>query len=176
MANANKSKGKSGERELCKIFGKKFDETFIRVPNSGAFIGGLNNVRAKSLSVNQKEIMANDIIPPECFPNCALECKFYKEFSFNMLMDPKGYALLNEWIDQVYESGIDMEKAFPMICFKINNKGWHIVVWSDKIKSLDITGLNHNVYNHKGHEYKIFEMETFLDKFNKELRGFFSDK
>lgn len=174
MTNASKAKGNAAERELCKIFGNKFNETFIRVPNSGAFIGGLNNKRAKTLSTNQKEIMSNDIIPPECFPNCALECKFYKDFSFNMLMDPKGYAQLNEWIDQVNISGIDMEKSFPMICFKINNKGWHIVVWSDKIKSLDLKGLNYNVYYFKDCEYKIFHMETFLDKFNQELRKFFA--
>lgn len=174
MANANKSKGKSGERELCKIFGKKFNETFIRVPNSGSFLGGLNNVRAKTLSTNQKEIMANDIIPPECFPNCALESKFYKDFSFNMLMDQKGYALLNEWIDQVWESGIDMKKAFPMICFKINNKGWHVVVWSDKIKNLDLKGINYTVYNHKDVEYKIFQMENFIERYTEELKEYFS--
>lgn len=174
MTNANKSKGNSGERELCKIFSNKFGETFIRVPNSGAYIGGLNNKRAKTLSKNQKEIMSNDIIPPECFPNCALESKFYKDFSFNMLMNPKGYAQLDEWIDQVNDSGIDMEKAFPMICFKINNKGWHIVVWSNKIKTFDLKGMNYNVYTHKDCEYKIFHMETFIDKFLDKLKKKFS--
>lgn len=174
MANPQKRKGKSGERELCKIFSKKFNETFIPVPNSGAYVGGLNNVRAKTLSTNQKEIMSNDIVPPDEYPHCALEVKFYKDFSFNMLMDPKGYAQLNEWIEQVWESGIDMEASFPMICFKINNKGWHTVVWSDKIKNLDLKGINYTVYNHKDVEYKIFQMENFIERYTEELKKYFS--
>lgn len=173
MTNSSKVKGNSGERELCKYMIKIFGGSWVRVPNSGGMVGGLRNVRAKTLSKSQLLNQSNDIVPPDEYPNCALEVKFYKDFSFNMLMDPKGYQQLNEWIDQVNESGIDMEKSFPMICFKINNKGWHTVVWSDKIKKLKLNDINYTVYNYKGVEFKIFEMKTFMEKYTEELKKFF---
>ena len=174
MTNASKRKGNSGERSLCKYFIKIFGGSWVRVPNSGGMVGGLRNVRAKTLSKSQLLNQSNDIVPPDEYPHCALEVKFYKDFSFNMLMDPKGYAQLNEWIEQVWESGIDMEASFPMICFKINNKGWHTVVWSDKIKNLDLKGINYTVYNHKDVEYKIFQMENFIERYTEELKKYFS--
>lgn len=173
MPNPSKRKGNMGEKEFCKYMIKIFGGSWIRVPNSGAMLGKSNNVRAKTLSKSQLLNQSNDIVPPDEYPNCAVECKFYKDFSFNMLMDPKGYQQLNEWIDQVNESGIDMEKSFPMICFKINNKGWHTVVWSDKIKKLKLNDINYTVYNYKGVEFKIFEMKTFMEKYTEELKKFF---
>ena len=173
MTNASKVKGNTAERELCKFMIKKFGGSWVRVPNSGGMVGGLRNVRAKTLSKSQLLNQSNDIVPPDEYPHCALECKFYKDFSFNMLMDPKGYAQLNEWIEQVEESGIDMEKNFPMICFKINNKGWHTVVWSNKIKDFDLKNINYNVYNHKDCEFKIFHMETFIDRYLEKLKECF---
>lgn len=173
MTNASKVKGNSGERELCKYMIKVFGGSWVRVPNSGGMVGGLRNVRAKTLSKSQLLNQSNDIVPPDEYPHCALEAKFYKDFSFNMLMDPKGYQQLNEWIDQVKESGIDLDASFPMICFKINNKGWHTVVWSNKIKNLKLKDINYTVYNYKGDEFKIFEMKTFMEKYTKELKEYF---
>lgn len=174
MTNASKNKGSGGERELVKFMIKKFGGSWVRTPHSGAYTGRSNAKRLKILSEIQGKTFSNDIVPPDEYPHCALECKFYKDFSFNLLMDPKGYAQLNEWIDQVKESGIDMEKNFPMICFKINRLGWHTVVWSDKIKSLKLDNINHTIYNYKGEEFKIFEMESFIDKYLDELKQFFS--
>ena len=173
MPNKNKAKGNSAERELCSIFTELYGETFIRVPNSGAYAGGLNNFRAQYLSENQKQIMSNDIIPPQCFPNCALESKFYKDFEYHHLFRKEGNATLNGWIDQVEESGIDMEKAFPIICFKINRKGWFCCCWKDKIADLDYSELQHCVYHHNK-TFIVFELETFLNKFKDELAKKFS--
>lgn len=174
MPNASKNKGSVGERELVKYLIKVFGGSWIRTPHSGAYTGRSNAKRLKILSEAQGKSLSNDIVPPDEYPHCALEVKFYKDFSFNMLMDPKGYAQLNEWIEQVWESGIDMEASFPMICFKINNKGWHTVVWSDKIKNLDLKGINYTVYNHKDVEYKIFQMENFIERYAEELKKKFS--
>lgn len=174
MPNKNKAKGNSAERELCSIFGEIFKETFIRVPNSGAYQGGLNNFRAQYLSENQKQIMSNDIIPPTCFPNCALESKFYKDFEFHHLFRSEGNNTLNGWIKQVHESGIDMIKSFPMICFKINRKGWFTCVWKDKINDLNYTDLQHFNYHYNGNDYVIFELDTFLKTFTNELKGKFA--
>ena len=173
MPNPCKRKGNSGEKEFCKYMIKIFGGSWIRVPNSGAMLGKSNNIRAKTLSKSQLLNQSNDIVPPDEYSHCAVECKFYKDFSFNMLMDPKGYAQLNEWIDQVKESGIDMETSFPMICFKINNKGWHMVVWSDKIKNLELKDINYTVYNYKDDEFKIFEMKNFMEKYTEELKEYF---
>ena len=173
MTNANKNKGSGGERELVKYLIKIFGGSWIRTPHSGAYTGRTNAKRLKILSETQGKSLSNDIVPPDEYPHCAVECKFYKDFSFNMLMDPKGYQQLNEWIDQVNESGIDMEKSFPMICFKINNKGWHTVVWSEKIKKLKLNDINYTVYNYKGVEFKIFEMKTFMERYTEELKKFF---
>jgi hypothetical protein len=174
MPNKNKAKGNSAERELCSIFGEVFNETFIRVPNSGAYQGGLNNFRAQYLSENQKQIMSNDIIPPTCFPNCALESKFYKDFEFHHLFRKEGNNTLNSWIKQVHESGIDMVKSFPMICFKINRKGWFTCVWKDKISDMNYSGLQHCNYHYDGNDYVIFELDTFLSTFTNELKGKFA--
>lgn len=174
MPNKNKAKGNSAERELCSIFAEIFNETFIRVPNSGAYQGGLNNYRAQYLSENQKQIMSNDVIPPTCFPNCALESKFYKEFEFHHLFRKEGNNTLNGWIKQVHESGIDMVKSFPMICFKINRKGWFTCVWKDKINDLNYTNLQHFNYHYDGNDYVIFELDSFLSAFTNELKGKFA--
>lgn len=174
MPNKNKAKGNSAERELCSIFGEVFNETFIRVPNSGAYAGGLNNFRAKYLSENQKQIMSNDIIPPECFPKCALESKFYKDFEFHHLFRKEGNNTLNGWIDQVFESGIDVNNVFPMICFKINRKGWFTCVWKNKIDDLDYSKLQHTIYHYKDFDYVIFELDCFLKTFTDELKAKFN--
>ena len=170
MPNKNKAKGNSAERELCSIFGDVFGETFIRVPNSGAYQGGLNNYRAQYLSENQKQIMSNDIIPPQCFPYCALESKFYKDFEYHHLFRKEGNNTLNGWIDQVEQSGIDMDKAFPMICFKINRKGWFCCVWYKNIFGMDFSNIQYFNYIYNNQKYIIFELDTFLKTFTNELR------
>jgi len=173
MPNKNKAKGNSAERELCSIFGEVFNETFIRVPNSGAYAGGLNNFRAQYLSENQKQIMSNDIIPPECFPKCALESKFYKDFEFHHLFRDEGNNTLNGWIDQVTESGIDIDEVFPMICFKINRKGWFCCSWKNKISDLDYSKLQHFNYHYNSNDYVIFELDALLKTFTNELKAKF---
>ena len=172
--NASKNKGKGYEREVCKIMEEIFGGSWQRTFTSGAFTGGINAWRAKVLSESQLLNNSNDIVPPDEFPHAAIECKFYKEFNFHHLYREEGVNDLNDWIDQVYESGIDMEKDFPMICMKFNRVGSFAVCWKNKIEDLDYKKLQHTVYHYKDNEYVIFELNTFLKTFTEELKKKFS--
>jgi len=124
MASKSKIKGKAGERELSKIFKNVFGGSFIRVPSSGAFIGGKNKFRVSSLSENQIRNSKGDIIPPDYMPNLVLECKFYSNFPFHLLLSGDDVPLLDSWIEQTTEV-LDKEDVW-FLCWKINRKGWYI--------------------------------------------------
>jgi hypothetical protein len=175
MANASKNKGKGAERELCKIFSTVFGGSWMRTFTSGAFTGMSNNWRANVLSKSQLLNNSNDIVPPDEYPYCALESKAYKEFEFHHLYRDKGNLTLNGWIDQVEESGIDMVKSFPMICFKINRMGWFACCWSEKISDLDYSNLNHTNYIYNNKKFVIFELDKFITTFTDDLKKKFSD-
>ena len=53
MSNKSKEKGKTFEREACQMLKDAFRLSFNRVPNSGAFVGGMNAARMESMSDNQ---------------------------------------------------------------------------------------------------------------------------
>ena len=40
MTNKSKTKGKTWEREVVLFLSELYKESFIRVPNSGAYVGG----------------------------------------------------------------------------------------------------------------------------------------
>lgn len=162
MPNANKNKGKAGEREVCKIMSSIFGGSWQRTFTSGAFTGGKMAFRAQMLSESQLLNNSNDIVPPDEYPHAAIEVKTRKEFSFNHFVRPEGVKELNEWIDQVKESGIDMEKSFPMICFKPNRCGWYMLVWFNKVADLDISKFPFVYYLYNGEPFMVIEMESFL--------------
>ena len=174
MTNASKTKGNNAERELARIMIDKFGGSWLRTPTSGAITGKSNNWRAKTMSKSQLLNATNDITPPDEYSKCALESKFYKELDFHNLYRGKGCTTLNGWIDQVKESGINMDESFPMICIKINRLGWFCCLWFEKIKTLNLSDINHTVYNYNGEKFIITDLLDFLDKFNQELRNFFS--
>lgn len=174
MASKSKTKGKSAERELSKIFAEVFGGSWQRVFASGAFVGGANRFRAKLLSESQLLNSANDIVPPDEYHNCALESKSYADFEFHHLYREEGNKTLNGWIDQVWESGIDMDTAFPMICMKFNRIGWFCCVWGNKLSNIDYTKLNYTKFMYKDNEYYVFELNKFIHTFTEELKVKFS--
>ena len=161
MSNRNKEKGKSWERDTCKIMERIFGGSWIRVPNSGAFIGGLNQSRMDKLSAGQIHNSKGDIIPPDEY-DIVVECKSYKDFPFNTLLGD-GCALLNGWIDQV-ETDILDDNEFYFITFKINNKGSYIVVNTKFLSSGLKTSKNFSMYNHKEKVYLITDFIPFLEE------------
>lgn len=168
MTNARKVKGNNAERDACKILQEIFNQPFQRVPSSGAMLGGLNNPKAKNLSKNQQQILSNDIIPPDCFQNLSIEIKSRINFLFHKIYSKDGCIELNKWIDQVEDSGIDMKKAFPMICFKINNKGWFICLWESKLGDIR-SSLSYTRYVYNNESYIIADMKDYLNENKDEL-------
>ena len=49
MSSKSKNKGKSFEREIANFLSETYSDSFTRVPDSGAFTGGKNAFRSKSI-------------------------------------------------------------------------------------------------------------------------------
>ena len=98
MPSPQKVKGKSFENAKAKFLTEIFGEKFIRVPTSGAFLGGQNYDRRHSMSQGQVMAFKGDIIPPDNWRYFNCECKFYKDFKFHLLLNES--KVLDGWIDE----------------------------------------------------------------------------
>lgn len=121
MPNANKTKGKTFERDVCKIFESVYKLTFQRQYASGAFCGGLNAKRLIGMSLNQQLINRGDIIPPDELNHLAIECKTRKDFKFHQLFSQS--KELESWIDQSAHMETD---CLVLTIFKSNQKGLYV--------------------------------------------------
>jgi len=135
MSNASKNKGKAFEREFAKHLTSIFGLNFNRVPNSGAFTGGLNSFRNNYLTEEQKLLATGDIIVPKELGRYAFECKWYKDFEWHHVLTQN--LTLDKWIAQASATS----KQWFLI-FKINRQGW-FVVYSD---------VNASLYKHVGNK------------------------
>ena len=99
MPSASKAKGNSFEREVADFLTQLYHEKFIRVPGSGAYIGGKNTHRKQLLHEGQVRSFKGDIVPGESFPRLNAECKSYKDFPFHQLVTR--CQQLEEWLDQL---------------------------------------------------------------------------
>lgn len=125
----SKEKGKSGERELCKILQEYLGGSFIRTPSSGSFVGGQNAFRKKYLSEQQTRNLKSDIIPPDNLPKLVIECKNYKNFPFQGLYKNTELSIMegkNGWIPQLLTTIDDDDLGF--VIFKITRVGWFIAI------------------------------------------------
>jgi len=163
MPNASKNKGKSWERDVAKHLSKIYGVNFQRVPNSGAFVGGLNFSRASVLTPEQLLLASGDIILPSFLSHISLECKFYKDFAFESLLTQN--TKLNEWLKQA-----SVGNKIPFVVFKINHKGG-FVVFPYALKGKLCWQQNFLVYtDDKGTGvYLIVKMEGFFEKNKHEL-------
>lgn len=131
MPSKSKSKGSGYEREQAKLLMDTYGGSFVRVPNSGAFIGGSNFHRAQTLSEGQVRGFKGDIIPPDDWKYFNCECKFYADFPFHQLFTgsiPK----LEEWISQTMD--IADTNDVNIIFMKFNRRGtW--VAFEEKLLS-----------------------------------------
>lgn len=148
-----KQKGNSGERELAKIWSEIFGKSFVRIPNSGAYIGGKNQSRKENLSTTQIRASKSDIFPPDDMPKLVIESKSYKDLPFHKLCTTENVQLLDVWIAEL-EYDCD-QNDIGFLCMKFNRKGWYIVFSS----SFDLElPENYTKYKH----YYICEMLPFL--------------
>lgn len=121
MPSKGKNKGNAGERHIAEFLTKTFGEKFMRVPNSGAMLGGANAHRKQHLDEQQISMFKSDIIPPSSMRKLVIESKFYAEFPFHKLAQNQPILLLNKWIDQTLDT-ID-EGDLWMVVVRINRKG-----------------------------------------------------
>lgn len=141
MANANKNKGKSLEREVAKELTEVFGLNVERIWSSGAFIGGKNAWRTQKLTPEQALLSNGDILMPIELSHTAIECKFYKDFSWIALYDNN--ETLNKWVAQASASST----LIWFLVMKFNNAGKFILF--DK-KWIDIFSSCENFMTYKG--------------------------
>ena len=163
--NRSKNKGNSFERDICKYLGSLTGLSFLRVPSSGAHVGGSNFHRADSMDDSQIRIMDGDIITPEEWKNWSIEAKFYKDLSWKKLFQPEGTAQLNGWIEQSKVTS----KPYWLLIFKINNSGAYCVLDKKVVREFKFK-LPDCVMQYRK-DYVIVDMTIFLsenhERFNK---------
>lgn len=158
MTSKQKAKGSGFEREVCRFLTEYYSETFTRVPNSGAFIGGKNAVRKEFLHEGQIRSFKGDIIPGQSFPKLNAECKFYKGFSFNLLFTES--KQLEGWLEQLMDvADID---DLNILLMKFNRQGRYVVVqdclpWDNNCSHLKYNSTKYG-------KWLIFDFDVFFER------------
>ena len=124
MPSKSKSKGNAWELEVAKFLSTTYNDSFVRVPSSGAFVGGKNNFRKTQISAEQLQGKKGDIHPPAAWKYWNLECKSYADFPFHQLWytDVK---ILDAWIQQ--QKDVEDEGDLNLILIKISRKDKWVV-------------------------------------------------
>jgi hypothetical protein len=164
MPSKSKSKGNAAERQICESLESILGGKFIRVPNSGAFLGGVNYMRSQEMDAGQIKTFKGDIICPSNLPKLVIESKFYKDFNFSTLWTNKKNGLLDNWIQQnliVCEPG-----DFPVLIMRFNRKGSFVVVRRDDIEEWELRNFSVYHYDNNGKDeiFIITEFEEFFTK------------
>lgn len=162
MPSPQKQKGSSFEREVAVFLSKLYNESFIRAPGSGAYVGGKNQSRTQILHEGQIRSFKGDIVPGQSFPNFNAECKSYADFPFHLLLSGE-CKVIDNWLDQLMS--VADENDVSILFMKFNRKGKFVAVQS----SLTWVSDNFTYYTSKKHkDWVIFEFDQFF-KLNAEL-------
>ena len=161
MSSKSKTKGKSWERDVCLLLSEMYNDSFIRVPNSGAYVGGKNEFRKEYLSEEQIKLSRGDIIPPVKYPHFLAECKNYADFPFHLLISKNTIALLDSWIEQV-EHDVTSPKDVWLLFIKITRKGTYILYPIRKLGRVLFHGVRYK-------QYWFCEMNYFFSCYKDEL-------
>lgn len=125
MPSPQKIKGSAWENQVAKFLSEHYGESFIRVPHSGAYIGGTNTSRKKRLDESQIKAFKGDIIPGASFVRMNVECKSYKDFPFHQVVQGS-CKILDEWIEQLLQ--VADEGDCSLLFMKFNRKGQYVAV------------------------------------------------
>jgi hypothetical protein len=158
MPSKSKNKGSSFERDVAKRLSELFGESFIRVTNSGAYIGGKNTARKDTLSEAQIRHSKGDIVPGPSFGRMNAEAKNYADFPFHQLFTGS-CKQLDGWIEQMLE--VADEGDFNILFMKFTRKGTFVAVphsqnWDPTLSSFTYRSQRHKVW-------QIFDLEQFLN-------------
>ena len=125
MTSPQKAKGSGFEREVAKFLSDLYGESFIRAPGSGAYIGGKNQHRTAVLHEGQVRSFKGDIVPGQSFSKMNIECKFYADFPFHLLLSGD-CKVINTWIEQLMDVADDGD--VNLLFMKFNRKGRYVAV------------------------------------------------
>ncbi len=124
MTSKSKTKGNSWELDVAKFLTETYHSTFLRVPSSGAFVGGKNAHRKSSLDQSQLQSKKGDIHPPQEWKHFNCECKSYADFPFHQLWTTN-VKILDSWIAQQHD--VEDEGDLNLILIKITRKDKWVV-------------------------------------------------
>jgi len=157
MTSPQKAKGSGFEREIAKYLSEKYSESFIRAPGSGAYVGGKNQIRKEVLHEGQIRSFKGDVVPGESFKRMNIECKFYADFPFHLLLTGD-CKVIDAWIDQLMD--VADEYDVNLLFMKFNRKGRYVAVQS----KLTWVSDNFVYYTSKKHgDWTIFEFDSFFE-------------
>ena len=127
MPSPQKQKGSGYEREVAKFLSETYGESFIRAPGSGAYVGGKNQSRKEILHEGQVRSFKGDVVPGQSFGKMNIECKFYADFPFHLVLTGD-CKVLNSWLDQLMD--VSEAQDLNLLFMKFNRKGKFICVQS----------------------------------------------
>ena len=156
MSSPQKNKGSGFEREIAKYLSEKYGESFIRAPGSGAYVGGKNQVRKEVLHEGQIRSFKGDVVPGQSFKRMNIECKFYADFPFHLLLTGE-CKVIDAWLDQLMD--VADTNDVNLLFMKFNRKGKYVCVQSK------LTWISDNFiyYTSKKHgDWMIFEFDSFF--------------
>lgn len=150
----SKAKGNSWERAVAKFLTEMYDESFIRAPHSGAYIGGTNSFRKQTLDESQIKSFKGDIVPPAEWVHFNAEAKSYADFPFHQLYQGP-VLILEKWLEQL----MDVADAgdFNILIMKFNRKGSFVAI--QPTPSLTI---NANYSNYTSPKYGTWIIQDFV--------------
>ena len=157
MPSASKIKGSGFEREIAKYLSTLYGESFIRAPGSGAYTGGSNSYRRKSLHENQVRSFKGDIVPGENFPLLNCEAKFYSDFGFHQLFTV--CKQLEDWIEQLMIAADSDD--LNILFIKINRRGRFVAVQDTIVWKQDCNTLRYKTKKWGG--WILFSLESFFE-------------
>lgn len=143
MPSPSKQKGSGWEREISIFLSSLYNESFIRTPSSGAYVGGKNSSRKEFLHEGQIRAFKGDIIPPSTWQYFNAEAKFYKEFPWHQLYTSK-CAILDSWIQQQFDAADPGD--FNILFLKFNRQGRFVAVESKFLG--EVSNLHNYMYYH----------------------------
>jgi hypothetical protein len=160
VPSPQKAKGSNWERDVARQLSSIYGETFIRVPGSGAYVGGLNSARKEFLHEGTIRVLKGDIVPPLSFPRFNAECKSYKEFPWHQLYSGD-CKVLDGWITQCLDAADSGD--VNLLFMKFNRIGTFLAfeqAYQDKFLTPSYT-----YYSGKnlGTNWIITELGTFLE-------------
>lgn len=157
MPSKSKIKGNGWENEVAKYLSALYNESFIRAPGSGAYVGGKNAARKEILHEGQIRSFKGDIIPGQSFPRLNAECKSYADFPFHQLFQGE-VKILEGWLEQCLD--VADPDDVNVLFMKFNRKGKWICVESKH----NFVASRHFCYTSgKYGEWVLMDFETFFN-------------